>query len=611
MLINSAPKIFSFSLVVSILMWLGGCSGSKEYYQTNKESKVESEVSSDEISRNALEHFINGSAAQAKGDYAGAIIEFQDALRLDPNAGIYYALAKNYLFLNKLSLALQNAKMSVELNPDKIEYYDLLADIYSAAHQTDSAAVVLEKIISLNSSNLSAYYKLGRLYESNKPLRAIEIYEKLTNIIGPDWNVLIRTAELYERLGRLTDAVKSIEQLLQIDPSNTPLQKLLIEYYQRANMNEEALEAVKEIIEFTPDDLDARERKAQILISLGNWEAAAKEYDFILKQKDVPLELKVRVGASYFNRALKDSSLMPIAKEFFLNMDKDTLDWQIKMYLGAIAVSEKNDSAAIEYFKYVTENARWNVDAWIRLGGLYFDNRKYDETAKIMYEAIEIFPQDFVINLILGLALSQNGKYPEAEPYLKTAVNLNPGDINAISSYAYTLSQLKRNDEAESYLKKALAISPNDVNLLGTLGLIYDSEERWAECDSVYEAALEIDPQNPLINNNYAYSLSERSKELDKALKMAEIAIEAEPENSSYLDTVGWVFFKLGDYNKAKFYLEKAIEVGGEKPVMLEHLGDVLFMMGEKDDALELWQKALSLDSTNDSLKTKIEKGEI
>jgi tetratricopeptide (TPR) repeat protein len=603
--------MFFYSLLASIAILFFGCSASKESYREEKDTKVTSVTPSDEISRNALEHFINGNVAQAKGDYATAIIEFQDALRLDPNAGIYYALAKNYLFLNKLSLALQNAKMSVELNPNKIEYQDLLADIYSTAHQTDSAAVVLEKIISLDSANLSAYYKLGRLYESSKPLRAIEIYEKLTNIIGPDWNVLIRTAELYERLGRITDAVNSIEQLLKIDPSNTPLQKLLIEYYQRANMNEQALDVVNEIIEFTPDDLDARERKAQILISLGDWEKAAKEYDFILKQKDVPLELKVRVGASYFNRALKDSSLMPIAKEFFSNMDKDTLDWQIKMYLGAIAISEKNDSAAIVYFKYVTENARWNVDAWIRLGGLYFDNRKYDETAKIMYEAVEIFPQDFIINLILGLSLSQNGKYTESEPYLKTAVDLNPGDINAISSYAYTLSQLKRNDEAESYLKKALIIAPNDVNLLGTLGLIYDSEERWAECDSVYKAALQIESENPLINNNYAYSLSERNERLEEALKMAEIAVEAEPNNSSYLDTIGWVFFKLGDYPKAKFYLEKAIEVGGEKPVMLEHLGDVLFMMGEKENALELWQKALTLDSTNDSLKTKIQKGEI
>jgi tetratricopeptide (TPR) repeat protein len=259
----------------------------------------------------------------------------------------------------------------------------------------------------------------------------------------------------------------------------------------------------------------------------------------------------------------------------------------------------------------VTNIARWNVDAWIRLGGLYFDNRKYEEAIKVMDEAIELFPDDFTVNLILGLSLAQLDKHADAKPYLKKSVELNPNDLTSLSSYAYTLSQLKENELAVDYLKKALVIKPDDVNLLGTLGLIYDGMEKWAECDSVYEHALQIDPENALVNNNYAYSLSERGERLDEALKMAEIAIEAAPDNTSYLDTIGWVYYKLGNYSKAKYYLDKAIEIGGESAVMLEHLGDIMYKLGDHEKAKLLWQKAYNLDDTNVTLKSKIDRGEI
>jgi Tfp pilus assembly protein PilF len=228
-----------------------------------------------------------------------------------------------------------------------------------------------------------------------------------------------------------------------------------------------------------------------------------------------------------------------------------------------------------------------------------------------MDEAIELFPDDFTTNLILGLSLAQLNKHSEAKLYLKKSVQLNPNDLTALSSYAYTLSQLKENELAINYLKQALAIKPDDVNLLGTLGLIYDSMGKWAECDSVYERALQIDSQNALVNNNYAYSLSERGERLNLALKMAEIAITAVPDNTSYLDTIGWVHFKLGNYREAKDYLEKAIEIGGESAVMLEHLGDIMFKLGDVEKAKSLWQKAFVLDNTNVTLKSKIDKGEI
>jgi len=603
-------KKYLFSVFIGLLFSFG-CSSSKEITQNKIETKSEIDRAEKDYKKKAMDHFINGSIAETKGDFATAVLEFQDALNLDPSAGVYYALGKNYYNLNKLSLAIQNSRKAIELNPYQKEYFILLSNVYSTARQFDSAAVTLENALRLDSMDVELYYKLARLYETSKPLKAIDTYEKVTAIIGPDWNVLIRVAELYEKLGNLDAAVSSIEKLVSLDPANVSLQKILIDFYQKSNKPDNALEVVNDILELTPDDLDARERKAQILISQEKWDLAADEYNYILKQKNVPLEIKVRIGASYFNRSLKDSSLTKVTKEFFQTIDKDTLDWQVKMFLGAVAINEKRDSAAIEYFKVTTDLARWNVDAWIRLGGLYFDNKKYEEAVKVMDEAIELFPDDFTINLILGLSLAQLDKHSEAKPYLKKSVELNPNDLNSLSSYAYTLSQLKENDLAINYLKQALTIKPDDVNLLGTLGLIYDAMKMWTECDSVYERALQIDSQNALVNNNFAYSLSERGERLKDALTMAEIAIAADPNNTSYLDTIGWVYFKLGNYSEAKDNLEKAIEIGGERAVMLEHLGDIMFKLGDTQKAKLLWQKSYDLDTTNVTLKSKIDKGEI
>ena len=132
-----------------------------------------------------------------------------------------------------------------------------------------------------------------------------------------------------------------------------------------------------------------------------------------------------------------------------------------------------------------------------------------------------------------------------------------------------------------------------------------------AESDSVYEKALTIEPENALVNNNYAYSLSERGLQLERALKMVNIALENDSLNSSYLDTKGWIYFKLKDYKPAQKYIEEAIKAGGENAVMLEHLGDILYMNGDKSEAVENWKKALKLDEKNETLIRKVEAGVI
>lgn len=596
-----------FIFLITVFLY-NGCSSTLTEVNEQKEKVVDDQK---ENKQKSLSKFLDGTALESKGDYSGAILEYQEALEYDKSPGIYYALAKNYFYLNKLSLALQNINAAIVLESSNIEYYLLLQEIYSKGRQNDSALVVLEKIIKMDSSQVNAYYNLGRLLENPQPRRAIEIYKKLIKIIGEEWSVLIRIAELYERIGDEENTIITIRNLLGIDPSNLAIQKLLAESLLRYKKYDEALEVINDIIKTFPDDLDARERKAQILLSMDKWKDASEEYQTIFSDENVSLEAKVRIGAAYFNESFRDSTLLAEAKNLFEKLDRDTTDWQIKIYLGAIYLNEHRDSLALEYFAEVIEMAPWNVEAWIRMGGIYFDNQRYAEAIKLLNSCVDRFPQEFAINFLLGISYAQSAQYAEAKIFLNKSIKINDRDPNALSALGFTLSQLKESDSALIYLKKALILDPENVNVLGQIGLLYDGLGNYEESDNYYTRAIKIDSNDATLNNNYAYSLAKRKKDLDVALELAAKAIEAEPENSAFLDTFGWVYFALKDYKKAIKYIQKAVDVGGERPVILEHLGDALFMNGETERAIEVWKRALELDNSNQALKNKIERGNI
>jgi Tfp pilus assembly protein PilF len=154
-------------------------------------------------------------------------------------------------------------------------------------------------------------------------------------------------------------------------------------------------------------------------------------------------------------------------------------------------------------------------------------------------------------------------------------------------------------------------LKPNDLDVLSTLALTLDGMHRYQESDSLYELSLKIDPQYHLVLNNYSYSLAERGLQLERALQMALQAIAAEPDNASYLDTVGWIYFRLGRYEEAQRYIAKAIDAGGASATVYEHMGDICSKLGQKENAERYWKQALDMDATNQTLRDKLARGSL
>ncbi len=560
-----------------------------------------------ELIKVAQDHFIRGSVYEMKGQYAEAILEYQEALNLDPSAGIHFTLGKSYLILDKLSMAVNHARNAVKMAPKNIEYNFLLANIFKIADQKDSAAAYYEKIIGLDSLHTQSYYNLAGIYEKTRPNYAMALYEKLLKITGPEWNVLIKIADLNERMGNVDKTIKTVEYLLELNPSNVELKKLLIESCLKIKKSDKAIALANEALAAFPNDLALIEYKANALIQLEKWEEGSQEYLKLVNSDKINFNTKVKIASAYMAEISRDSSLIPFAKLVIERVSKDSTDWQINAYLGEIAVMENNDSNAVKYFSKAVSLSQWNSQLLERYGIVLFQFGKVDKAIEEMGKAVQKFPESFVINIIHGLSLSQKQKHREALPSLERAVNISPNDITALHAYGFTLNQLKKPEAALIYLEKALEITPNDVELLGTVGLIYDSQKNWEKSDEIYQKAITIDSTNVLLLNNYAYSLAERGIKLDEALKMAEIAVKADPNSSSYLDTIGWIYYKLGDFENAKTYILKAIDNDKENATLIDHLGDVYEKMNNRKKARELWRKALELDPTLEEIKNKIE----
>ena len=592
------------SIIVFLVLTALGCSAQVIEQKNEGITEDNAHISSKKIAEGK---FIDGSILETKGQYQAAVNEFLEAAKYDPQPGIFYSIAKNYYRLNKLSQAVNYSKKSVAGDSTNIDYLDLLATIYSSSQLIDSSINVYEKIIKLDSTDASVYFQLAQLYEHNRPSHAIELYKKVIDLVGPEWSVLVRLIDLNERMGNVQETIKTVEELIKLNPSDLHLQKALIESYIKTKEFDKAIKLLNEALISFPDDLSLTELKGNIFLQQGNWKDAYNEYIRLIKSDTLSFEDKLKVGSLFLSAAEKDSSSLGLVFNIFQEISKDSSDWQVNAYLGEIKLRERDDSAAIDYFKKAASLAEWNSQLWVRLGGILYDNRKYSEAVTFMDKAVEKFPNDFTINLIYGLSLSQDNQNEKAKVYLQRALNINPDDLTTLSALGYSLNQLKENDEAIRLLQKALAIQPDNVQIIGQLALIYDSKKNFKMSDSLYYHALSVDSTNTLILNNFAYSLSERGIKLEEALKMSKRAVEAEPKNSSFLDTIGWIYYMMGDYNKAKKFVEESLALDSKSATVNDHLGDIFFRLGDK--ARVNWKKASDLEPDNENFRKKVEKG--
>lgn len=569
-----------FIWILPVFLALQGCWIGSETDPLGKGKQQDSAANggTDGGNEKALQHFVDGATQEMKGNLAQAILEYQDALRYDKDPAIYFAISKCYSQLTKHSLAIDAAREAVRLAPDELTYRRNLADISAAAFDFDAAAEQFEEVIKRDSTQIDAWYHLARIYQARKPLRALEVYERIVERFGPEWDVLLQIADIQNKLGRFDRAAEALRQMTLLDPSNKELKKTLGQTYARASQFDSALVVYSDLREVYPDDLEVQAELAGVYLARGEYAQAAREFDTILGRDSVAADVKVRIGEMYFAQMGKDSTLAPVTRSMFERIARaHPEDWRPYWFLGAIGSVTRDDSLTVRSFKRVTELASWNPDAWVYLSSVFLGKNNFEEVVRILESAVKVLPEDFRVNFFLGISYSR----------------------------------LNRNTDAARVLERARQINPKEVDVIAQLALVYDTMKRPEESDNLYEEALRLDPENHLVLNNYAYSLAERNLRLERALEMSRKAVEAQPENASYLDTIGWIYYRLGQYTEAETYVKKAIGKGEVNAVVYEHLGDIYYKLNQKDLAIEHWNMALKLDENNSALRDKIARGSI
>ena len=566
-------------MVISLVTVLvaGGCSQGQQITRQHPDAGEQGAVSP-VAHQIALQKFIDGSLYEAKGEFAQAILEYQDALRYESNHAMYFALAKNYSALGKNPQAIEAGREAVRLQPDNLDYRRTLADVYLSGLEVDSAIGQYEEIVRRDSSDLTSWYNLARLYQPRRPLRALELYDDILARFGPEWDIYLQIADLCNRLGKFDRAAAALRGMLEIDPDNQDLKQSLAQAYVRAGKLDSALSVYTDLRSLNPDRLDFLVEIAGVHLMKKDYDRAGEEFKKILARDTVSLDMKLRIGEMYVGQMQKDSTLAPLTRSLLEQIrDAHPEDWRPYWFLGIVASATHDDSLAVKNFRKVTELASWNADGWVYLSSIYLEKNDFTTAEKILESAIKTVPDDFRVNFFLGVAYSRTGQ----------------------------------EDDALRVLQRAHQINPKDVDAVAQLALVYDGMKRFTDSDSLYEEALSLNPENDLVLNNYGYSLAERGIKLDRALEMARKAVSAKPDNPSYLDTYGWVNYRLGNFEEAEKYIRKAVDKGEVSAVVYEHLGDTEFRLHNKREALEMWTKALELDAKNDALRAKIARGSL
>ncbi len=497
----------------------------------------------------AKDLFIKGATLQMQERWAEAILEFQQALRYDNNAAIHFAIAQNYGRLSKQELAQEELREAIRQDSNFLPAYKALGESYVAQMKVDEAIAIYSFLIE-REPDAQTRFTLARLYEFRNVDKAIEMYAELlseSNKHDINENILLsQLAKLYTDKGNSDELIKVLERLYSSAPENKYVAEMLLRTY----LFQKRLDKAFALLSAVEQQLSEQETMRYSLI-YGN--TLLQMFDSVAMAKELS------------NQFLKRAESR--TKSAFAS------SWEYQLLCGMLAGNLNNEAQTRWYFDRSLAIGDTTVDVPLQISFFYFQKRQFRDIINVTSKYTTKFPNNPQLPYLTGIAFAQIDSSAQAIRALRRSVQIDPAYIDAWSQ----------------------------------LGILYNSAGQIAQSDSAYERVLQIDPDNPLVNNNFAYSFSERNINLDRAEKMIERALRAEPKNPSYLDTMGWILYQRGKYAPAAEFIKQAIENGDTNATIYEHLGDAYHKLGKSSAALEAWNEAIRKDPNRSSTKQRLQ----
>jgi Flp pilus assembly protein TadD len=196
--------------------------------------------------------------------------------------------------------------------------------------------------------------------------------------------------------------------------------------------------------------------------------------------------------------------------------------------------------------------------------------------------------------------LDRVGRFEEAERLLEKTARENPQDIRPLYTLANILRVRKRFAAAADYYTRAMALIGQPQERHWTYyyyrGVCYERLRNWPAAEADLRQALKLSPQQPLVLNYLGYTWIDQKQHMKEAMGMIEQAVKLRPDDGYVVDSLGWAFYRMGNFAEAIKHLERAAKLKPEEVDINEHLGDALWAAGRQREARLQWQRTLTLD---------------
>lgn len=546
-----------------------------------EEQAVPDQSKLSESEQNEFEYlFIEGLKQKKLGKLSEAASLFSRCLEIDPNSDVAMFEMANIHYANKdLTSASLLLEKAITINSNNKWYKLLLAQIYQQRKQFSEAAAIFDDLRRMEPENDEyLYMKAASLGMAGKYEEAINAYNELEEKVGINDQLVVAKQQVYLSWKHPEKAFEEINRLIEANPNEPQYYGLLAELYQTQGDKTNALRNYNKILELDPDNGFVHFSLAGFYQEEGNFSKAFEHIKKAFQNDGLDVETKVQYylmqtsdpeNSDWTNAQI--SELLDILHEKY---PENNLMYTI--YADHMIRQNKLKEAR-EYLKKYIKTDPENMEIWQRMLFISNDLQDFETLYADSKQAMELFPDQPVIFALHAVSALQLEKYDEAlqvlekgEPYLKGNQNLK------IQFEIYKAEANYKLDRVEQAFK-------------------------------AFDEVIRLDPENFMALNNYAYYLSVRGQDLEKAERLSSKTIQANPDNPTYLDTYAWVLFKMKNFSQAKTFMEAALEKGGsENPVLIEHYGDILYMMGDKQRAMENWEKAKKLGDGSDVLDRKI-----
>lgn len=527
------------------------------------------------------------------GDSTEARRLLYEAIRLDSAfAPAYYELASNGMFSTP-DEAVELARRAWELDTANLWYRRFYGQALLLAERYDQALDVYRLLSAADAQNPDNFRILAALYEQrNNPYMAL---------------AMLDTAEL--RFGR-------------IPPLSAMKRRLLVATHQTDKAIDEALAAVGE----APYDQQRRVVLADLYGVAGRDSLALAEYDAALAIDSTDAGTLLSL-ADFHSKRRDYRALLAVTKRLFLS-DELPLEAKVRRFEQLTADTrfyrefypQLNDLASTLAIRYPNDKRVVQLYA----GHLIASGELEQALSLYKLHTADTPPEEDYFSWVIDIE-SYLQRPDSVALYVDRALRLFPGKVYFHIAKGNVLSRTERHAEAVGAYRESLRYADTD-SLRGVIwGLIGDACHQQAEasarharsyaramkaCYNAYERSLRYDPDNTLVLNNYAYFLSLDGVKLDRALEMAERVVELTDNNPTYLDTYGWVLFRLGRAEEARKVIQQAIALDRQNnPELMVHYGDILQALGERFLAETYWRKALEHGYDADQIVRRLSAG--